>query len=213
MAPPRKPKVGKLAFQFKITLQWITPPVWRRIRVPSHYTLWDLHVAIQGAMGWEDRHLHVFRVLHPKKKERVEIGIPDEELAEMRPMLPGWEVPMALYFDKPGTRADYEYDFGDSWTHEVLLEEIVEPLPGQFFPQCLGGEGACPPEDCGGPPGYEQLLLALADSSHEEHADMVEWVGAGFDPAKFDPAQVSFDDPEERWDLAFGDDEDELVIH
>ena len=199
-----KRRAGTLAAQFKITLQEIDPPVWRRIRVPAYYSFWDLHVAIQDAMGWTDSHLHAFRLTHPKVGARVEIGIPDEEFDTGNPVLPGWEVPLAAYFEKPGFRAEYEYDFGDSWVHEVLLEEVVDPMPGQVFPQCLGGAGACPPEDCGGPPGYEQLLIALADPSHEEHESMMEWVGGRFDPTAFAPSHVTFDDPEERWIFAFG---------
>lgn len=95
----------------------------------------------------------------------------------------------------------YEYDFGDSWLHEVVLEAHV-PAPKKL-PICLGGERACPPEDVGGPHGYEEFLAAIKDPRHEEHESMLEWVGGGFDPEVFDAEKVSFDPPKKRWRMAF----------
>jgi hypothetical protein len=186
--------------RFKITLQGIVPAVWRRIEVPSDYSFWDLHVAIQDAMGWTDSHLHVFRV------GEEQVGIPDEDAFEGdAPYLPGWEIRMDEYFTEAGDVAPYEYDFGDGWEHEVLLEEIAPRAPKTKYPRCLAGERACPPEDCGGVPGYENMLEILADPDHEEHADTVQWVGGAYDPGRFDPEIVRFDDPKKRWKTAFGD--------
>ena len=197
--------VTNRALQFKISLRGIDPPIWRRIRVPAHYTFWDLHVAIQDAMGWTDTHLHVFRIPPPLPGEPAEIGIPDEDFEDSSPCMPGWEVLVTAYLNEPGSRADYEYDFGDGWEHEVLLEEIVETLPGQAYPQCLDGARACPPEDCGGVGGYEDLLNTLRNPSHEEYESTLEWLGGDYDPDAFDPAGVQFDDPSLRWKLAFAD--------
>lgn len=146
--------VKRSTLQFKVTLAEVEPPVWRRIEVPASYTLWDLHVAIQAAMGWLDYHLHMFRLRSPVTGETDEIGIPDEDAFEGDPVcLAGWEVPVAAYFDAVGTRASYEYDFGDGWVHEVELEAVGRRQSKTKHPRCLGGRRACPPEDCGGPPG------------------------------------------------------------
>ncbi|MHC5081911.1 MAG: plasmid pRiA4b ORF-3 family protein [Planctomycetota bacterium] len=191
----------KILHRFKITLRDIEPPIWRRIQVPSEYTFWDLHVAVQDAMGWFDCHLHAFRIADPESGEVKEIGIPDEEGWSEIPTLPGWEVPITDFFSAPGCEAEYEYDFGDGWTHEVLLEDVLPRPPRKRYPKCLDGARACPPEDCGGPWGYLDLLDALADPTNENHEDMMSWLGGSIDPEAFDPGKVRFDDPRERLDL------------
>ena len=197
-------KTKGLAHQFKVTLKEIQPKVWRRIVVPAGYSFWDLHVAIQDSMGWLDYHLHVFRVRNPDTGEPDQIGIPDDDASgDVEPFLPGWEVPMVEYFRQPGDRADYEYDFGDGWEHEVVLEEITVRVPKAKYPICLEGARACPPEDCGGVPGYEEMLKALRDPTHEEHESTLQWVGGPYDPAAFDPEKVRFDSPKKRWRIAF----------
>ena len=100
------------------------------------------------------------------------------------PILPGWEVHIATYFTRAGAVARYEYDFGDGWEHEVTLDAIVPRQKGTRLPRCLGGERACPPEDCGGPPGYENVIAVIADPSHEEYESMLEWLGGRFDPER-----------------------------
>ncbi|MBM3494776.1 MAG: plasmid pRiA4b ORF-3 family protein [Armatimonadetes bacterium] len=195
-------------YQFKITLKGIEPPIWRRIAVPASYSFWDLHVAIQDAMGWLDCHLHMFRLGGAGSGERAEIGIPDPDGDDLSPCLAGWEVPLAAYLKQVGDRMIYEYDFGDGWEHEVTLEAIGERAPRKRYPICLGGERACPPEDCGGTHGYEELLAALADPAHPERDELLEWLGGEFDAEAFDPAEVEFDDPRSRWEIAFGDADD-----
>ncbi|MGH9365302.1 MAG: plasmid pRiA4b ORF-3 family protein, partial [Thermoanaerobaculia bacterium] len=120
------------------------------------------------------------------------------------PILPGWEVPLASYFTRPGAAAGYEYDFGDGWEHEVTLEAIVPRQKGTRYPRCLAGERACPPEDCGGAGGYENLIAVMGDPSHEKYASTLEWLGGRFDPERFNAKTVKFDHPGKRWDLAFG---------
>ena len=200
-APAAEPRV----YQFNVALLEITPPIWRTIQVPETYTFWDLHVAIQDAMGWLDYHLHLFHVNQPDTGEVVKIGIPDDDAFEGdEPHLPGWEIPVATYFHRPGIVVRYEYDFGDGWEHEVTLEAIVPRENGQTYPRCLGGARRCPPEDCGGVGGYEELLVVMGDPTHEEYEERLQWLGGRYEPEKFDPKKVTFDDPAKRWRLAFG---------
>ena len=154
------------AYQFKVTLLEIEPAIWRRIVVPVRYSFWDLHVAIQDSMGWLDYHLHLFRVREPESGEVDEIGIPDAEPYEGEPQcLPGWEVSIVDYFAEPGDTAEYLYDFGDDWKHLVMFEGLVNRVPKTRYPKCLAGSRACPPEDCGGVGGYEDVLRVIADPS------------------------------------------------
>ena len=148
----------RTVLQFRIQLRHIEPPIWRRIVVPAEYSFWDLHVAIQDAMGWLDCHLHAFRLRHPDGEVTL-IGIPDPEPFEGDPLyLEGWQVRVAPFFTDIGDRAEYEYDFGDGWEHDVVLEQVSPRVAKARYPQCLAGERACPPEDCGGPHGYHELL-------------------------------------------------------
>jgi Plasmid pRiA4b ORF-3-like protein len=191
-------------YQFKLVLVGVEPPIWRRIQVPDTYSFWDLHVALQDAMGWLDYHLHVFRVPGPGTGEVEQIGIPDHDPFEGdQPTLPGWEIPITRHFVRLGITVPYEYDFGDGWEHELTLEAIVPRQEGQKYPLCVDGARACPPEDCGGVYGYENLLTVIQDPTHEEHESMLEWLGGRFDPDRFEPKRVKFDDPARRYKLAF----------
>ena len=195
---------NRTAYQFKVTLKGIEPPIWRYIQVPSTYTFWDLHVALQDAIGWMDYHLHVFRIRATDTGEVEEIGIPnDEPFVDEVSCLPGWQTLLSKYFRQPGDSTDYEYDFGDGWEHEVVLEKIVDQVPGREYPLCLAGERACPPEDCGGIPGYEELLQTISNPFHEEYESTIEWLGGGYAPDAFDSTKVHFDDPKKRWKAAF----------
>lgn len=183
-------------YQFKITLKHSKPAIWRRIQVPETYSFWDLHVAIQDAMGWDDCHLHEFMV--PTQKDReAEIGLPG-----VSGILNGSKVKMTKYFQREGDKADYWYDFGDDWMHLVVLEKIMPRDPKQEYPRCLAGKMACPPEDCGGIWGYYEMLDILKDPSHPEYEDYSDWLGDDFDPSDFDPEEVVFDDPKQRWKMA-----------
>lgn len=206
MSKKRKGKfvVGEPILQFKLTLRGTRPQIWRRIQVPVSYTFWDLHVAIQDAMGWADSHLHAFRIENPDSKSLEVLGIPDEEwFAGQQATRPGWEVQILDYFQSLGAKAEYEYDFGDSWIHDVVLEEMLPPERGAEYPRCVAGQRACPPEDCGGIPGYRELIEVMNDPAHERRADLVEWLGKDYDPESFDAAHIRFDDPKERWQQAF----------
>ncbi len=192
----------KKVYQFKITLEGIKPPVWRRIQVPETYTFWDLHVAIQDSMGWSDEHLHEFSVVNPCTGGTESIGIPDDE-GWGPPVAPGWRRNIAFYFSEANPKAKYVYDFGDNWLHKVRLEKVLDRQPGVKYPVCVGGRRACPPEDCGGVPGYERLLEIVADPSHEEFETMREWLGDDFEPENFDPRKIIFFNPRERWKTLF----------
>jgi hypothetical protein len=172
-------------YQFKVALRGVRPPIWRRIQVPSTYTFWDLHVAIQDAMGWEDCHLHEFTMPHPESGEERHIGLPDpdwrpEVLVDRRQKIGDW-------FSLENRRAEYIYDFGDGWQHTVKLEKILPREPGMQYPRCIAGKRACPPEDCGGIGGYAEIVAGESESQ-EEFAD--------YDPEQFTPAEVWFDDPD-----------------
>lgn len=193
----------KEVYQFKISLKDLKPRIWRGIQVPRHFTFWDLHVAIQDSMGWMDCHLHLFRILNPSTKKRENIGIPPDERFSELEIIPGWERVIAGYFSKENAAAEYEYDFGDSWLHDVVLEDIVPGETGKRYPQCVAGERACPPEDCGGVWGFTEFLEAVLDPTHPEHENMIAWRGGSFHAEAFDPNKVRFDNPKKRWKIAF----------
>lgn len=190
-------------YEFRVTLQDVTPPVWRLIQVPEDYTLWDLHVAIQDAMGWNDSHLHAFKITDPRTGDCEEYGIPEGADPWGEPCTADWKVTTKKVFKRAGAAADYEYDFGDSWEHTVVLERILPREARVKYPRCVDGKNACPPDDCGGSPGYERLREILANPKHEEFEEMQEWIGHPFDPRRFDPRKVRFDDPRKRLRHAF----------
>jgi hypothetical protein len=197
--PPKKQ-----VYQFKVALKDVKPPIWRRIQVPSTYSFWDLHVAIQDAMGWLDCHLHEFRI-KDINGQRLSFGIPDED--DFDDILPGWKHKISKFLSLASPTFEYVYDFGDDWRHKVELEAVLVAEREVHYPRCIKGKRACPPEDCGGPWGYEELLQILADPKHEGYEDMKAWVESmkegPFDPEAFDPSAINFWDPKERFDLAF----------
>lgn len=168
----------------KITLRGAKPPIWRRLEVPSGTTLERLHHVIQEAFGWEDCHLWVFST------PRGEYGVADRELGHQSAAARK----LADVAGSAGDRVHYTYDFGDSWEHDLLVEDIVPAEAGVAYPRCLTGRRACPPEDCGGIGGYQDLLAILDAPGHPEHADRLEWLGlntaAEFAPARFDPDEM-----------------------
>ena len=187
-------------FQFKISLNNTKPLIWRRILVPSNYSFWDLHVAIQDSMGWLDYHLHQFEIKNPESNNIIEIGMPDEEFDTFnRKALADHKEKISKYFSEDNSRAKYEYDFGDSWIHTIKLEKKLSFVIGEEYPQCIAGKMACPPEDCGGIDGYYHMLSILNNPNDEEYSEMIEWLGGEFNPETFNPEDVSFDNPIERF--------------
>lgn len=195
-----------LLLRYLVVLADTDPLVWRRIVVPASYTFWDLHVAIQDAMGWQDYHLHEFRVPDPRSGTVARLGIPDPDGPldpDAQPGGVGWEELPLDYLGGSAAPMEYIYDFGDHWQHAVLFEDQERAEEGPAEPRCLAGAGACPPEDVGGTVGYAEFLRAMADPAHPEHAEYRAWVGGDFDPEAFWPKAVRFDDPAERWRIAF----------
>lgn len=192
----------KKIYQFKITLLGIEPTIWRRIQVPEAYSFWDFHVAIQDAMGWQDSHLHMFQFQN-EKEETVEIGIPDDSGFSDIEIEAGWEIPIKEFFGDIGDSCTYVYDFGDDWRHVIQLEGIFLKEERTKYPRILDGKRACPPEDCGGIPGYEELISIMKDRPREEYESMITWLGSHYYPAKFKKTDVVFDDPKKRFKHAF----------
>jgi pRiA4b ORF-3-like protein len=195
-----------LVHQFLVVLSGTDPLVWRRIQVPETYSFWDLHVAIQDAMGWTDSHLHEFRLLDPDERRIVSIGIPTDDDPEERPVVPGWEVPLSTYFEVRPWHALpvlYAYDFGDDWEHVLVHEGMESAEPSLKYPKCLAGARRCPPEDCGGVHGYVEFLEIIANPKHPEHDMTMRWAGGSYGPDAFEPKDVVFDDPRKRWKIAF----------
>ena len=176
MAP--KSQSGWPIYQLKVTLRGIQPPIWRRLQVASDISLYQLHRLLQVAMGWMDCHLHEFA------RDQTLYGTSDREFGITR--LPEKKVRLLDVLLRPRDKMTYQYDFGDAWEHNIVLERILDPSAETSYPICLAGERACPPEDCGGVPGYDELLEALADPEHPEHDHLMEWTGGGFDPERFD---------------------------
>ena len=167
MAKRQKPKSTdrfEHVCQFLVVLPKSTPLVWRRIQVPENYSFWDLHVAIQDAMGWKDYHLHEFVVIEPRSNRVVRIGIPDDEMPADPPCRAGWTIPIARYLTYGTDPVRYRYDFGDDWEHVIEFEEVF-PADAGGYPRCVDGAGACPPEDVGGTHGYERIL-----TGHQRHS-------------------------------------------
>lgn len=172
---------GTRLYQLKITLRYSKPAIWRRVVVRADMPLERLHHVIQIVMGWTDTHLHQFVL------GRKFYGVPDTE---------GDSYGTETLNEKQYTVADlapaskkkfsYEYDFGDSWEHEILVEKALPPDAAVKHPVCLAGANACPPEDCGGIIGYYDLLEAMADPKHERHEEMKEWVGEDWAEKTFD---------------------------
>jgi hypothetical protein len=190
--------------QFKITLQDVKPAVWRRIQTPDGYTFWDLHVAIQDAMGWDDRHLHEFRILDPQTRTIQSLGIPDDgEFGDDHEVIHCGARSVADFFSTENPSARYVYDFGDDWNHEILFEDRQPADSEKLYPVCLDGQGACPPEDCGGPHGYAEFLRAIKKPGSPRGGELLEWVGGSFDPHGFRSSDVTFDDPAARWSWSF----------
>jgi len=171
----------ELIYQLKVTLLGIRPPVWRRIQVRGDITLYKLNRIIQAAMGWLGYHLFEFRI------GDVAFGEPDPDwdwvkIRSARRMRLR-DIAAAL---GPKGRFRYVYDFGDNWQHNVVIEKALLPERRVRYPVCVGGRRASPPDDCGGPWGYGELLEAIRDPNHPEHEEKLEWLGGAFDPEEFD---------------------------
>jgi hypothetical protein len=183
-------------FQLKITLKHIKPPVWRRVLVSEKMNLLKFHDLIQAVFGWWDYHLHLFEIAGMEFVNTVdweEDGdqYQDDSRARLGDLIPK--------FVPEGGKFMYIYDLGDYWEHEILVEKILPEDDGQKTPALVAGRRSCPPEDVGGPWGYENFLEAIRNPRHPEHENFITWVGGEFDPEDFDLAAANRD-LQSRWD-------------
>lgn len=180
------------ALILRVDLVLMPRPIWRRLRIGDRASFWDLHAAIQDAMGWSRRHRHLFTVDHPATGERLRLGIPEQEGYYGRDAVyPSWQVRVCDIARRDLPPFLYTYHLGDEWQHEGQLEASEPMAPSGTVPACLGGEGVCPPEGCGGVEGLARLLERSTPGL----------VGDGFDPAA-----VRFCDPGQLWREVFEDD-------
>ena len=170
-------------YQIKVTLKGSKPPIWRRIQVTSDTTLVKLHRILQRVMGWEGSHLYQFVIGGIMYGEPAMLGELDARDART--------VTLESLGPREKSKFLYEYDFGDSWDHELLVEKRLPLDAGKRYPVCLTGKRACPPEDCGGIWGYASVLEAICDPEHPEHAERLDGVGGEFDPEAFDLDEVN----------------------
>jgi hypothetical protein len=171
-------------YQFKVTLNGVHPPVWRRIQAPGDLPLPQLHAVLQIAMGWTNSHLHGFRVGGKFYSE------PDPDYADMK-VMDERHVRLNQIAPEVGNHFIYEYDFGDDWEHALVVEQILPPDPGATCPRCIAGKRSCPPEDVGGGPGYTDFLDVIHNPRHPQYAELMEWIGDSFNPEAFDLQMVN----------------------
>lgn len=182
-----EPAAGTPLYQLKISLKYSQPKIWRRIVVPSNLKLNRLHDVIQRVMPWTDSHLHQFivgSVYYGQPDPDADMGF--ETLNEKRHLIADLA---------PGAKKKfvYEYDFGDGWEHEIVVEKVLPPDAGFKKIVCVAGENACPPDDCGGIGGYYNLLEIISNPKHPDHEHIKEWLGCDWDLHRFDLAQVNDD--------------------
>ena len=167
-------------YELYVELEGIEPLIWRRLLVSATITLPKLHDLLQLAMGWTNSHLHSFTI------ENRTFGMADVDNFEELDMLDERRHTIAAVLGASTREFLYLYDFGDSWHHRITVKTLAHPNPDWHYPLCTGGARAAPPDDVGGPPGYEEFLAAINDPKHEEHDSMLTWIGGAFDPEGFD---------------------------
>jgi len=176
--PPR-------ALQLKIVLEETRPAIWRKVVVSDDTTLAGLHEVIQTAMGWMNSHLYLFEVGARRYVDPDLMDDPDPDDQDAR------RTRLSDLALTPKAEFSYEYDFGDGWGHRITVEGVGEIDEGAVYPSCVGGARACPPEDCGGPHGYQELIKVLANRSHPEYGATRKWLGHELDPGAFDLEAVN----------------------
>jgi hypothetical protein len=174
---PRPYIWGPSVHTLRVELLRVEPVVWRRFVVPSETKLPRFNRMLEAVMGWQGYHLHMFEIAD------LRIGAPDEDDDDV---IDERRITVKQLLPRVESRLRWAYDFGDNWQHDVVVEAIEEPLVGGRYPMCTAGERACPPEDCGGVGGYEELREVLADPEHDEYEHLRTWAGVGFDPDAFD---------------------------
>jgi len=183
-------KPSSNVYQVKVSLNGAQPPIWRRLLIEPDTSLQDLHRIIQVAMGWQASHLHLFQA-----KDGTLIGDPAEDFDGMMNFRDEAVVPISAVLPREGQALRYEYDFGDSWEHEIVLEKIIPAeASNEALPRCIKAVRQCPPEDVGGLPGFYDFLEAMEDMAHPEHIAVREWIGGEwFEPEFVDLEQINAD--------------------
>jgi hypothetical protein len=167
----------------RIELRDTDPVIWREVEVPTSITLQVLHDIIQAAMGWDDSHLWEFMI------DKQRYGVPMDEDWETAPRKPASKVRLSEVLRPRKTTIDYIYDFGDSWEHRLTVSRVRAGDADITYPRYVGGERNAPPEDCGGTPGFYDMLDALSDPQHPNHADIKEWA-EDYDPEIIDETAI-----------------------
>ena len=180
----KQPASAQEIYQIKVTLAGTRPPIWRRLLLPAETTLELLHHVLQAAVGWQECHMHDFRI------GRQRFGKPEPEYG-FEDTVNERTVRFSAVLGKVGAKAVYTYDFGDSWEHDIVVEKVLKPDPALAYPVCIAGKLQGPPEDCGGIDGYYNLIEALGDPNHAEHEDLLEWIGGEFNPNDFSVEDVN----------------------
>jgi hypothetical protein len=176
-------------YQIQIALRNFKPKIWRRILIPSDFFLSDFHKVIQTTMGWTNSHLNQFI----KNRTFYSVKHPDDDMwSDMDNV--DYKKKKTRILDLLRTEKDkiiYEYDFGDGWEHDIILEKILPVDSNIKYPICVTGKMNCPPEDCGGVWGYADMLEILKQPDHEEYKSFIEWLGDEFDPEYFDKDEIN----------------------
>jgi Plasmid pRiA4b ORF-3-like protein len=173
--------VAATVHRLKVTLRSVKPPIWRRIEVESDVTLTELSDLLEAAMGWMGGHLHTFEAAG------VTYERPDPDDGISRRARDESEHRLGEVLTAVGAKMRWDYDFGDGRQHGVEVEAIDPIDPAAEYPRCVAGRRACPPEDCGGPWGFQELLETIADPSDPRHEELTEWLPLDYDPGEFDP--------------------------
>jgi len=177
--------IARTAVRLKVTLDRVEPEVMRRLVVPLTIRLDRLHLTLQAAFGWTNTHLYAFTA------GGIDWGIPDPHFPAGDQLVDARKARLYDIVRDTGAKTiRYLYDFGDDWQHVIKLERWFEDAETAGMPLLLEASGRCPPEDVGGPDGYAAFLAAIADASHPEHADALQWAPAGFDPATVNQAEL-----------------------
>lgn len=172
--------------RLKITLDHVKPAVLRRLEVPFDIRIDRLHLTIQAAMAWTNSHLYELRA------GGVSWSTPYPDADWAGDFLDARKARLGNILEDIGTKTlKYLYDFGDGWEHTIKIERLMTPEPDARYPRLIEVSGRCPPEDCGGPWGYAELLEAIKDRKHERHAELTEWIGDDFDPDAIDPERLT----------------------
>ena len=174
-------------YQIQVALKNFKPKIWRRILVPSNLLLSDFHKIIQTSMGWTNSHLHQFI----KDQTYYTVRMKDDDMWEDMNSVAYKKMKIFDLLSVEKGKIIYEYDFGDGWEHEIILEKILPVDKKLKYPICLAGKMNCPPEDCGGVWGYAEMIEILKQPKHKEYENIIEWLGDELDPEYFDKEEVN----------------------